>query len=76
MVVPMLTNILYIIGNGFDLNHRLPTGYGHFKAYVRIHDRDVHDWIEDYVPAGESWGIWKWLSPTWTPNTSSAALNI
>lgn len=52
----MLTNILYIIGNGFDLNHRLPTGYGHFKAYVRIHDRDVYDWIEDYVPAGESWG--------------------
>lgn len=29
----MLTKTLYIIGNGFDLNHRLPTGYGHFKAY-------------------------------------------
>ncbi|MBK5516696.1 bacteriophage abortive infection AbiH family protein [Pseudomonas sp. TH10] len=51
----MLTKTLYIIGNGFDLNHRLPTGYGHFKAYVRSHDRDVYDWIEDYVPAGESW---------------------
>jgi hypothetical protein len=51
----MLTKTLYIIGNGFDLNHRLPTGYGHFKAYVRSYDRDVYDWIEDYVPAGESW---------------------
>lgn len=51
----MLTKTLYIIGNGFDLNHRLPTGYGHFKAYVRSHDRDVYDWIEDYVPADESW---------------------
>lgn len=51
----MLTKTLYIIGNGFDLNHRLPTGYGHFKAYVRSRDRDVYDWIEDYVPAGESW---------------------
>jgi hypothetical protein len=51
----MLTKTLYIIGNGFDLNHRLPTGYGHFKTYVRSHDRDIYDWIEDYVPAGESW---------------------
>lgn len=51
----MLTKTLYIVGNGFDLNHRLPTGYGHFKAYVRTHDRDVYDWIEDNVPAGESW---------------------
>jgi hypothetical protein len=51
----MLTKPLYIIGNGFDLNHRLPTGYGHFKVYVRSHDREVYDWIEDYVPAGESW---------------------
>lgn len=52
----MLANTLYIIGNGFDLNHRLPTGYGHFKAYVKSHDREVFEWVEDYVPAGESWG--------------------
>lgn len=52
----MHINTLYIIGNGFDLNHRLPTGYGHFKAYVRAHDREVYDWVEEYVPAGESWG--------------------
>ncbi|EGH05228.1 hypothetical protein PSYAE_25365 [Pseudomonas amygdali pv. aesculi str. 0893_23] len=51
----MLTNILYIIGNGFDLNHGLPTGYGHFKAYVRDHDREVYDWVDEYLPAGESW---------------------
>lgn len=51
----MLTKTLYIIGNGFDLNHSLPTGYGHFKAFVRFRDREVYDWIEDYVPAGESW---------------------
>lgn len=51
----MLTNTLYIIGNGFDLNHRLPTGYGHFKAFVRAHDREVFDWVEEYVPAGGTW---------------------
>lgn len=52
----MLANTLYIIGNGFDLNHGLPTGYWNFKAYVKSHDREVFDWVEDYVPAGESWG--------------------
>ncbi|GFZ74781.1 hypothetical protein ALO70_200149 [Pseudomonas amygdali pv. eriobotryae] len=52
----MPANTLYIVGNGFDLNHRLPTGYGHFKAYVKSHDREVFEWVEDYVPAGESWG--------------------
>ncbi|WP_234697614.1 AbiH family protein, partial [Pseudomonas syringae] len=51
----MLTKTLYIIGNGFDLNHGLPTGYGHFKAHVRDHDREVYDWVEEYLPAGESW---------------------
>lgn len=51
----MLTKTLYIIGNGFDLNHGLPTGYGHFKAHVRDRDREVYDWVEEYLPAGESW---------------------
>jgi len=51
----MSNHTLYIIGNGFDRNHGMPTGYGHFKAYVRANDRDVHDWIEDYVPAGDDW---------------------
>ncbi len=46
---------LYVIGNGFDLNHLMPTGYGHFKAYVKAYDRDVYDWLEDYVPAGGLW---------------------
>ncbi|MBL2254040.1 hypothetical protein ELI93_30085, partial [Klebsiella pneumoniae] len=25
---------LYIIGNGFDIRHGLPTRYKHFKSYV------------------------------------------
>ncbi|VVN21233.1 hypothetical protein PS639_05958 [Pseudomonas fluorescens] len=51
----MHSKTLYIVGNGFDLNHRLPTGYGYFKAYVKANDREVFDWMEDYVPAGENW---------------------
>lgn len=53
--LPTLPKTLYIIGNGFDLNHRMPTGYRHFKAFVKSHDLDVYDWMEDYVPAGEHW---------------------
>ena len=29
---------LYIIGNGFDIRHGLPTGYKHFKSYVAKND--------------------------------------
>lgn len=51
----MAPKTLYVIGNGFDLNHRMPTRYGHFKAYMKANDHDVYDWMEDYVPAGEFW---------------------
>lgn len=46
---------LYIIGNGFDLWHGIPSGYWHFKEYVRQHDRDVFEAVEDYLPAGDDW---------------------
>ena len=51
----MEVKTLYIIGNGFDLHHGLPTQYRHFKAYVQSNDHDVYDWMEDYVPAGNEW---------------------
>ncbi|MCW4407577.1 bacteriophage abortive infection AbiH family protein, partial [Escherichia coli] len=34
---------LYIIGNGFDMRHGLPTGYKHFKSYVEKNDQDLYD---------------------------------
>jgi hypothetical protein len=46
---------LYVIGNGFDLWHDIPSGYGHFKDHVRQHDRDVFDAVENYLPAGDDW---------------------
>jgi hypothetical protein len=46
---------LYIIGNGFDLSHDIPSGYENFKEYVRQHDRKVFRAVEDYLPAGDDW---------------------
>ncbi len=46
---------LYIIGNGFDIRHGLPTGYKHFKSYVAKHDQELYDAIEEYLPAGDEW---------------------
>ncbi|WP_027806965.1 bacteriophage abortive infection AbiH family protein [Burkholderia cenocepacia] len=46
---------LYIIGNGFDLWHGIPSSYSQFKEYVRHRDRDIFDAVESYLPADEDW---------------------
>ncbi|MCW2478041.1 bacteriophage abortive infection AbiH family protein [Candidatus Symbiopectobacterium sp. NZEC135] len=46
---------LYIIGNGFDLWHGIPSTFGHFKDYVQNVDSDVYREVEEYLPAGENW---------------------
>ena len=51
----MDTQILYVIGNGFDLHHGLPTQYKHFKAFLSMVNRQVFNWVDAYVPADEDW---------------------
>lgn len=46
---------LYIVGNGFDRQHGIPSDYLDFKAFVELHDDDVFGWVEEFVPAGEDW---------------------
>ncbi|MDK1895491.1 bacteriophage abortive infection AbiH family protein [Klebsiella sp. K4-172] len=46
---------LYIIGNGFDIRHGLPTGYKHFKSYVKERDKELYEAIEEFLPAGDEW---------------------
>lgn len=46
---------LYVIGNGFDLWHGIPSSYAQFKEYVRRHDGDLFDAVDSYLPAGEDW---------------------
>ena len=40
---------LIIIGNGFDLHHQMPTGYGNYKDFLSIHHQDA---IKDFESFG------------------------
>jgi hypothetical protein len=53
--LPVQPTKLYVIGNGFDLWHGIPSSYAQFKEYVRRHDRDLFDAIDSYLPADEDW---------------------
>lgn len=48
---------LFLIGNGFDKAHGLPTGYGDFRDYVEECDyQSVYDFVTDECMAkGEDW---------------------
>lgn len=46
---------LYVIGNGFDLWHGIPSSLARFKQYVKATDRDVYREVEDYLPTQEDW---------------------
>lgn len=51
----MTQTLLYLIGNGFDRWHGIPSGYRHFKAYVEACDRELSRIIEAYLPTKEDW---------------------
>lgn len=46
---------LYVIGNGFDLHHGMPTEYKDFKSFLRMADPQVFDWVNRYIPAMDDW---------------------
>ncbi|PPT97603.1 hypothetical protein XaraCFBP7407_06245 [Xanthomonas arboricola pv. arracaciae] len=46
---------LFVIGNGFDLHHRIPSGYGHFRDFVETHDRGVFNAVEQYLRPSGDW---------------------
>lgn len=46
---------LYVIGNGFDLWHGIPSKYSDFRDFVRLNDTTLFDRMEDYLPMEEDW---------------------
>lgn len=52
---PTSANKLYVIGNGFDLWHGIPSSYGDFKQYVRHHDHNLFEAVENYLPTESNW---------------------
>jgi hypothetical protein len=41
---------LYIIGNGFDLYHRIASSYNHFKEFLKEKDYQLYELIRKYLP--------------------------
>ena len=46
---------LYIIGNGFDLWHGIPSSFGQFRSFVGEHQPELLKAVQDYLPVNENW---------------------
>lgn len=42
--------VLYIIGNGFDLHHGLKSSFNNFREYLEEQDSELLDTLEEYLP--------------------------
>jgi len=50
-----LKKILYIIGNGFDIHHGVPSRFSDFEKHLRTEAPSLHDLVERFLPVGEDW---------------------
>lgn len=48
---------LYVIGNGFDRAHGIPSSYSAFGTYVKIKDRDTFRKVEEFL-FGDDNDVW------------------
>ena len=46
---------LYIIGNGFDIYHKIKSRYSDFMDYVKKQDNDMFEMLEKYFNTDELW---------------------
>lgn len=46
---------IVIVGNGFDVNHGLPSSYAHFKAWLSTNDKGLFDFLERYIDVDGDW---------------------
>jgi hypothetical protein len=51
-----MTTTLYIIGNGFDLHHGIPSAYKDFGTFVKPNDPEIYGLIEEYFGIDD--GFW------------------
>lgn len=42
-------NQIIIVGNGFDVNHGIPSSYAHFKTWLSNNDKELFDFLEIYI---------------------------
>ena len=46
----MANHCLYVIGNGFDRFHGLPTSYSDFGNYIKSHDQEFYEYLTNWYP--------------------------
>lgn len=46
---------IVIVGNGFDVNHGLPSRYADFKAWFCSNDKGLYDFLERYIDVAGDW---------------------
>lgn len=51
----MNRSVLYILGNGFDIHHGINSRYSDFKEYLLNHDKELHEYVINYLPVEENW---------------------
>ena len=51
-----MTTTLYIVGNGFDLHHGIPSAYRDFGTFLKANDPKIYRFIEEYL--GFDDGFW------------------
>ena len=50
-------NQVVILGNGFDVNHGIPSSYAHFKTWLSNNDKELFDFLERYIDENNLKGI-------------------
>ncbi|NOI54723.1 hypothetical protein F0248_16750 [Vibrio crassostreae] len=50
-----MPDILYIIGNGFDLHHGMKTSYDNFKIYLQTKHGPIFDTVDRFLSIDEKW---------------------
>ena len=48
-------NQVVIVGNGFDVNHGIPSSYAHFKTWLSNNDKELFDFLERYIDVAGDW---------------------
>ncbi|SUX38764.1 Uncharacterised protein [Cedecea davisae] len=51
----MQTTTLYVIGNGFDLWHKIPSSLWDFREYIRAKDSNTYQNVEEHLPVDDDW---------------------
>lgn len=50
-----MSEILYIIGNGFDIYHGMRTKFSDFSLFVKSEDSQVYDHVNRFLAVKENW---------------------